>query len=153
MNITICDLITQALEKQENSTSSNDIQQEHIDADVMQMKFLQSDEYRGIQIDRADEQIFKEVIIHLDFKGAPPTFEYLKDFINYFGKHYKGFVTGFLFEFEDTFPFEGVYKVARADNHYSTEQIKEIVELVKSLNLKIIPLVQTFGHLEYLLKY
>lgn len=42
--------------------------------------------------------------MHLDFKGAPPKFEFLKLMINYLGKNYKGFLSGFLIEFEDTFP-------------------------------------------------
>lgn len=29
---------------------------------------------------------FNNVAIHIDLKGAPPKFEFLMDFVNYFGK-------------------------------------------------------------------
>lgn len=45
-------------------------------------------------------------IINLDLKGAPPTFEFLKQFIRYIGTRFKNEIYGILFEFEDTFPYE-----------------------------------------------
>lgn len=51
--------------------------------------------------------MFNDVLVHIDFKGAPPTFNYLKSFINFLGERYAKFVTGLVFEFEDTFPYEG----------------------------------------------
>ena len=37
--------------------------------------------------------------------------------------------------------------------HYSLEEVKEFVEFCEKLGLEVIPLVQTFGHLEYVLKH
>ena len=36
--------------------------------------------------------------------------------------------------------------------HYSLEQVKDFVQFCQNLELEVIPLVQTFGHLEYVLK-
>ena len=36
--------------------------------------------------------------------------------------------------------------------HYSLEEVKDFVKFCESLNMEVIPLVQTFGHLEYVLK-
>lgn len=57
--------------------------------------------------ERQDKKIFKDVFIHIDLKGAPPTFTFLLKFIRFLGQQYQGLVTGIVFEFEDTFPYDG----------------------------------------------
>jgi hexosaminidase len=57
-----------------------------------------------------------------------------------------------LLEWEDMFPYEGVLEVARNANAYSKEDIRNILRWAQEANLDIIPLVQTFGHLEWVLK-
>ena len=74
-----------------------------------------------------DTKAFKELLIHLDFKGAPPTFSYLKSFIEFLGMKYTKLVTGIVFEFEDTFPYDGNLRPLRGINYYSKEQLREIV--------------------------
>lgn len=69
-------------------------------------KYL-SNESKSLELERCDEKIFKEVIIHIDFKGAPPTFAFFKKFVSFIGEKYGKLVTGLLLEFEDTFPYEG----------------------------------------------
>lgn len=73
--------------------------------------------------ERQDRRLFKEVFVHLDLKGAPPTFPFLMDFVKYLGIHFEKVVTGIVFEFEDTFPYDGNLKPLKANNHYSKEQI------------------------------
>ncbi|CAF0942961.1 unnamed protein product [Brachionus calyciflorus] len=90
-----------------------------------------------------------EKIVHLDLKGAPPKIDYIKKFIPFIKKFG---ATGILLEYEDTFPFEGNLAEARHGNAYSLEDINTIKILAKENGLKIIPLVQTYGHLEWLLK-
>jgi hexosaminidase len=100
---------------------------------------------------------FKEVLVHIDLKGAPPKFEFLLEFINYLltkptGRHV---ITGFLFEFEDMFPYRDNLHALRSDTvpAYSVEQVKHLVNLVTQTHrLKFVPLCQTFGHLEIALK-
>lgn len=59
--------------------------------------------------------------------------------------------TGLLLEWEDTFPYEneltdiGSLSTQAA---YSANEVHEILSTAKECNLMIIPLVQTFGHLE-----
>lgn len=102
--------------------------------------------------ERSDQRLFKEVIIHLDFKGAPPKFGFLKDLIRFIATKFDKVVTGILFEFEDTFPYEGNLKPLMGSTVYTKEQIRELIELMNYHNLTMIPLIQTFGHLEFALK-
>lgn len=60
--------------------------------------------------------------------------------------------TGILLEYEDMFPFRGILSSIAAKNAYSRKNILEILQAAKSLDLNVIPLVQTFGHLEFALK-
>lgn len=88
-------------------------------------------------------------IVHLDLKGAPPK-------ISYFSKLFplikKLGATGILIEYEDMFPYSNELANISALNAYSTEDIITINNLAKENDLKIIPLVQTFGHMEFILK-
>lgn len=103
---------------------------------------------------RQEKGLFKEVLIHLDLKGAPPKFEFLMDFIGFFasgrgekvGSSKIGLVTGFLIEFEDTLPFRGSLECVRADagtqKCYTEDQIKILVKRVTvELGMQLIPLV------------
>lgn len=51
------------------------------------------------------------------------------------------------------FPFEGVLKNISAKNAYTVQQIQEILQLAELSKLEVIPLIQTFGHLEFALKH
>ena len=63
--------------------------------------------------------IFNEVLVHLDFKGAPPKFEFLMDFLKYIIDRNQSsrLITGFLFEFEDMLPFTGNIQCIRNDKY------------------------------------
>lgn len=87
-----------------------------------------------------------EKIVHLDLKGAPPKVEYLRKILPLFAK--MG-ATGILMEYEDMFPYDGDIS---ALNHYSVQNISEMNALADEHHLQIIPLVQTFGHMEFILK-
>lgn len=60
--------------------------------------------------------------------------------------------TGILLEYEDTFPYADNLLPIKAKNAYTKKEIIKILQSANSLNLKVIPLVQTFGHLEFALK-
>lgn len=86
-------------------------------------------------------------IVHIDLKGAPPLISYYEEFfplIRSLG------ATGLLIEYEDMFPYSR--KELSALNAYRKNDIKRILELAAENELDVIPLVQTFGHLEFVLK-
>ncbi|XP_032032366.1 hexosaminidase D isoform X3 [Hylobates moloch] len=51
------------------------------------------------------------------------------------------------------FPYEGPLRLLRAKYAYSPSEIKEILHLAGLNELEVIPLVQTFGHMEFVLKH
>lgn len=88
-------------------------------------------------------------IVHLDLKGAPPKISYLRQlfpFVKNLG------ATGVLLEWEDMFPWEGNLVKLAAQNAYTKKEAKEIVKAARKLDLEVIPLIQTFGHMEFALK-
>ncbi|XP_030389900.1 hexosaminidase D isoform X3 [Gopherus evgoodei] len=89
-------------------------------------------------------------LVHLDLKGAPPKVSYLAEIFPLF--HTLG-ANGLLIEYEDMFPYEGELKPLRAEHAYSASEIKEILNLAELHELEVIPLVQTFGHMEFVLKH
>ncbi|XP_052427012.1 hexosaminidase D [Carassius gibelio] len=90
--------------------------------------------------------------VHLDLKGAPPRIGYLIELIQLFAD--LG-ANGLLIEYEDMFPYEGKLKVLQSTTQppYTREEIVSIQDAASSRGLEIIPLVQTFGHLEFVLKH
>ncbi len=95
------------------------------------------------------EPVFPERLVHLDLKGAPPKVEYLEELFPLLSK--LG-ATGLLIEYEDMFPYWGPLEIISAKNAYSQETVAKINKLAKENNLEIIPLIQTFGHMEFALK-
>ncbi|XP_041671761.1 hexosaminidase D [Cheilinus undulatus] len=91
-------------------------------------------------------------LVHLDLKGAPPRVGYFQQLIEFFSQ--LG-VDGLLVEYEDMFPYGGELKVLQstAQPAYSREEVLSLQEFAKSKGIEIIPLVQTFGHMEFVLKH
>ncbi|XP_068155370.1 hexosaminidase D [Drosophila tropicalis] len=90
-----------------------------------------------------------ERFIHLDLKGAPPKLSFLKQLLPILRT--LG-ATGLLIEYEDMFPFSGALEALAARNAYKEEELKDFLESAAMHGLSVMPLVQTFGHLEYVLK-
>ncbi|XP_028989008.1 hexosaminidase D [Betta splendens] len=91
-------------------------------------------------------------LVHLDLKGAPPRVEYLHKLIELLSR--LG-LDGLLVEYEDMFPYEGELKLlqATAQPAYSQEEVLSMQEFAKCRGMEVIPLVQTFGHMEFVLKH
>lgn len=100
--------------------------------------------------DDPDSPLFQgHRIVHLDLKGAPfkvTFYSYLFPLLRSLG------ATGVLIEYEDMFPYSGELADIPATNAYSKNDIKTIQKKAKENNLKVIPLIQTFGHFEFVLK-
>jgi hexosaminidase len=92
----------------------------------------------------------KKRIVHLDLKGAPPLTTFFRKFfplIRNMG------ATGILLEYEDMFPYMGILANITAKNALTKEQVEEILKLAEKSQLEVIPLIQTFGHVEFALKH
>ena len=89
-------------------------------------------------------------IVHFDLKGAPPKIEYLLRMIKWIKD---AGATGVLLEYEDMFPFYGKLNVISASNHYNASDIVNLINTCHHIGLEVIPLVQTFGHMEFILKH
>jgi hypothetical protein len=87
--------------------------------------------------------------IHLDLKGAPLPIDTLIAEIRQMAAWD---INLLLVEYEDTFPYAFDPGV-RAPTSYSPADIGRILAACKSLGIEIVPLVQTFGHLEFVLKH
>eukprot|EP01138_Halocafeteria_seosinensis_P010248 gb/GECG01010466.1/.p1 GENE.gb/GECG01010466.1/~~gb/GECG01010466.1/.p1 ORF type:complete len:777 (+),score=84.93 gb/GECG01010466.1/:1-2331(+) len=90
------------------------------------------------------------LLVHLDLKGAPPKPDYLATI---FPRLKQWGCTGLVIEWEDMLPYTGALRCVRNVEHYTKEEVKCILKSAHNAGLDIIPLVQTFGHLEYVLKY
>ena len=104
-----------------------------------------------ITLTPSSENVFRgHKLVHLDLKGAPPLIDYLVQFV----KLAKTLgATGFLIEYEDMFPWSGKLEILRRNYAYSVKSIKRLLDIIKNLGMIVIPLIQTFGHLEFVLKH
>ena len=91
----------------------------------------------------------RQRVVHLDFKGAPPLMPYLKSILPLLKE---AGATALLVEYEDMFPYWGRLKNISAKNAYTIEEIRNLQRWAKKFGMMVIPLVQTFGHLEHALK-
>jgi hexosaminidase len=110
-----------------------------------------------------------ELLVHLDMKGAPPPSKFLVELM----PHFRDWgATGLLIEWEDMLPFEGPLERIRHPEAYSADevgrapldasasrdvnvvaQVRMVLAAAKACGLTVTPLVQTFGHLEFVLKH
>ncbi|XP_068631894.1 hexosaminidase D-like [Battus philenor] len=98
-------------------------------------------------------------IVHFDLKGAPLQITYLESVF----KNIKSWgATAVLLEWEDTFPYTSTLKDigsqsgnngSGGDGLYSTKDVQRIFKLANENNLEVIQLIQTIGHMEYVLKH
>lgn len=85
--------------------------------------------------------------VHLDLKGLPPTFKRLLEIVDLCGVLRINFI---LFEMEDMFPWES-HPILRSKNAYSKMQMKTFYARCRRKGIQVIPLVQSYGHMENVL--
>ncbi|VEN38850.1 unnamed protein product [Callosobruchus maculatus] len=102
-----------------------------------------------VNLDLKNPYIPERRIVHLDFKGAPSQIAYLKKLFPLF--KVMG-ATGLLIEYEDMFPYQGSLKNISATNAFTVQEVKRILMMAEDAKLEVIPLIQTFGHVEFALK-
>ncbi|XP_012271746.1 hexosaminidase D [Orussus abietinus] len=95
-------------------------------------------------------------LVHLDLKGAPPRlcyFEKLFPLLRSWG------ATGLLLEWEETFPYTreltpiGSNGLQGQSSGYTNQEARQLLQMAGDSGLAVIPLVQTFGHMEFVLKH
>jgi len=87
--------------------------------------------------------------IHINLWSMTPTYEYLEEFIRRLSR-FK--INTILLEYEDKFPYEK-HPVLRHPLALSREQVESLLRVAKAHHIEVIPLVQSFGHLTYVLKH
>lgn len=60
--------------------------------------------------------------------------------------------TGILLEYEDAFPFFDNLMNIPALNTYNWSQVNNFIHHAEMAGLTVMPLIQTFGHMEFVLK-
>ncbi|XP_040976286.1 hexosaminidase D-like isoform X1 [Aquila chrysaetos chrysaetos] len=103
----------------------------------------------GQQVSR-DVSATEMRLVHLDLKGAAPRVSYLEQvfpLLSQLGAN------GILIEYEDMFPFKGELEILKSPYAYSEDDIERIQQLAELHKLEVVPLVQTFGHVEFILKH
>lgn len=86
--------------------------------------------------------------IHIDLKGMPPRMERLVQLVKLYANAGYNML---LIEWEDMFPWND--KKLRRDEAYTKEEILTLAAQAAKLNLEIIPLIQSFGHMENVLRH
>ncbi len=86
--------------------------------------------------------------LHLDLKGIIPTADKMLAWLDFFADC--GF-NGIVWEYEDRYDWQAFPGVAR--NPYSRQEWDAIWDRCRQLGLAVTPLIQTHGHLEWLLKH
>eukprot|EP00094_Tigriopus_californicus_P011003 TCALIF_10614-PA protein Name:"Similar to HEXDC Hexosaminidase D (Homo sapiens)" AED:0.13 eAED:0.13 QI:0/0.4/0.33/0.5/0.4/0.5/6/936/592 len=89
-------------------------------------------------------------VVHLDLKGAAPNLKYLREVLPLMRK---AGANTLLIEYEDMFPYWGPLASTTSSSAYSSDQIRTIMGMAKNNSLQVIPLLQTFGHMEHILKF
>ncbi len=102
----------------------------------------------GQQKSRSQTQDFKVKGFHLDLRIQVMTPEALKAFASELASF--GMNT-LIMEWEATYPFEKHPAIANKYS-YSRKEVKAFIDYCESLGLKVIPLQQSLGHVEYILR-
>lgn len=87
---------------------------------------------------------------YLDLRNIFPPFERILHFIKELAQ-YK--INALVIEYEDKLPFKHMEFLRHESDCFTSEQLSELLRTAKENFIDIIPLQQSFGHLEYVLKF
>lgn len=87
--------------------------------------------------------------IHLDLKYQMPRKTYLLDWVRRLPE--LG-VNTLLIEYEDKFPFSK-YPFLRAQGAFTEAELRRLLDAARGAGVRVVPLVQTFAHLEFALNH
>jgi hexosaminidase len=86
--------------------------------------------------------------LHLDLKGVPPTIARLLQLLKVIAA---GRYNMLLVEWEDMFPWT-VDERFRSPTAYTPDEVRQFAQTAAELNLEVVPLVQSLGHMETVLR-
>ena len=86
---------------------------------------------------------------HLDLRIQVMTMPALKAFVQ---QLHTGGINTLIMEYEATYPFKGAPLIP-SRYAYTHEEIVSFIAFCKDLNIDVIPLQQSFGHVEYILRH
>lgn len=98
-------------------------------------------------VDWADMELRSD---YLDLRTIYPTYEHLLDYI---GKLAQFKLNTLVIEYEDKLPFQKMKFLCHPEYAFTMEEFQKIRKTAERNFIKIIPLQQSFGHLEYVLKH
>ena len=87
--------------------------------------------------------------LHLDLKGCTPTFAYLCEIVALLARHK---INTLLIEYEDKFPYER-HAALRSPEALTPDELKTFLDLCRDHHIQTIPLLQSLGHVEYILRH
>ena len=87
--------------------------------------------------------------IHMDLKGCTPTLEYMMGLIADLAE-YK--INTLLMEYENAVRLDSTPGVAKP-SAWSKEEVENLAELARRHGVSLMPLVQSLGHVEYILRH
>ena len=99
--------------------------------------------------EKSEDTTLPQRLVHLDLKGAPPKVTYLLKIIPLL-KQWGA--TGILVEYEDMFPYKDNLSILSKDYAYTSDDLKSLQEVTKAEGMAYVPLLQSFGHIEFILK-
>ncbi|MBT9775340.1 family 20 glycosylhydrolase [Clostridium sp. MCC353] len=98
-------------------------------------------------VDWADMKLRSD---YLDLRTIYPTYDHM---LEYIGKLAEFKLNTLVIEYEDKLPFQKMKFLCHPEYAFTMEEFQEILETARRNFIKIIPLQQSFGHLEYVLKH
>jgi len=104
--------------------------------------------YSHAQLNEQAADAFKIKGFHLDLRVQIMKMPELKNFAL---KLSKNGINTIIMEWEATYPYEN-HKVISNRYAYSREEVKSFIAYCNALKIDVIPLQQSFGHVEYILK-
>ena len=102
---------------------------------------------QAIVVDWADMKLRSD---YLDLRTIYPTYGHM---LEYIGKLAEFKLNTLVIEYEDKLPFQKMKFLCHPEYAFTMEEFQEIQETAWRNFIKIIPLQQSFGHLEYVLKH
>ena len=88
--------------------------------------------------------------VHLHLSGCKFQYKYIENFIREISR-YK--INTLIFEYEDSIRYDGRHSRISHPKAWTKQQVRDLIGLAGSRQIKVIPLLQSLGHVEYILRH